>query len=237
MNNHIKRIIKNNPEAEFVIWMKNETECNNVFQTLSELGYDHTIPIKSFKEMWDEMGIESNYKFGVKVKCYAKDCSFNDDLDHWIYYNYDIVEFTNPDDLEELELMENKEIPLEKREKLDEQQKDLNKRGQELIEYIKSVNEEAQEILEDVEEEDNKINPGDWVTTKTYKSIDELDPRDVFLVAAVTENGIVSLVYEFEFGFNRDCGCFPRFVPYQPEKARKISIEDVLKILNKNVKK
>ena len=89
----LKQIIKGNPDTWFVVWMKNEQDCQTVFDTLSELGYECTIPLKPFKEMWDDMCKESNCQFGVKIKTYSPDCSFNESLEHWKEYTREIIEF------------------------------------------------------------------------------------------------------------------------------------------------
>jgi len=99
----LKYIIESNPDSWFVVWMKNKEECQKVFETLEELGYQCTIPIKSFREMWDNMCKESDYQFGVKIKCYSPDCSFNSSLEHWKYYTNDILEFKENGELDFIE--------------------------------------------------------------------------------------------------------------------------------------
>lgn len=97
---HLKFIIDKNPNAAFVVWMKNYRECKMVYQTLKDLGYECTIPIKPLEVMWGNMCKASNYQFGVRIRPYAKDCAFNESLKHWMDSEYNILGFVTEDKLD-----------------------------------------------------------------------------------------------------------------------------------------
>jgi len=96
----LKFIIEKNPYASFVVWMKNARECKIVYQTLNELGYECTTPIKPLEVMWGNMCKVSNYQFGVRIRTYSKDCLANESLSHWAANGYTILHFVSEDKLD-----------------------------------------------------------------------------------------------------------------------------------------
>lgn len=90
----IQKVIENNKDKAFVVHVKNKEEHDILISLLEKMNYECTIPLKSLREMANELASINGYDGCWRISK-EKGIAYHPSIEHWRLYTNDIIEIKN----------------------------------------------------------------------------------------------------------------------------------------------